>query len=169
MMKWKGRLSFKQFIPSKRHRSGIKQFVLCDVLTGYVQDIIVYTGKSTDITMVTDLGMSGSVVTTLMQPFLGKGHVLHLDNWYSSPTLFHYLLKNQTGACGTVRANRKGMSKFIDKMSKGDLEHFNNGEMLATKWRVTSMFCPLCVHGSDGESGLCHRQTSLQTLLCAGL
>ena len=46
MVKWKGRLSFKQFIPSKRHRFGIKFLVLCDVQTGYVQDIIVYTGKS---------------------------------------------------------------------------------------------------------------------------
>lgn len=28
---WKGRLSFKQFIKSKRYRFGVKLFVLCDV------------------------------------------------------------------------------------------------------------------------------------------
>ena len=134
MVKWKGRLSFKQFIPSKRHRFGIKLFVLCDVQTGYVQDIIVYTGKSTDISMITELGMSGSVVSTLMKPFIGKGHILYVDNWYTSPTLFRYLFRNQTGACGTVRPNRKGMPRFKGKMSKGDVEHFNNGQLLATKW-----------------------------------
>jgi hypothetical protein len=31
---FKGRLMFKQFIPSKRHRFGIKVFVLCDCETG---------------------------------------------------------------------------------------------------------------------------------------
>lgn len=134
MVKWKGRLSFKQYIPSKRHRFGIKLFVLCDVMTGYVQDLIIYTGKSTDITMVHGVGMSGSVVMSLMRPFLGKGHILYVDNWYSSPTLYAHLLRHQTGACGTVRSNRKGMPKFRQKMSKGEVEHFNNNKMLATKW-----------------------------------
>ncbi|KAJ8353464.1 hypothetical protein SKAU_G00210310 [Synaphobranchus kaupii] len=36
LMLWKGRLGFWQYIPSKRHRFGIKFFVLCDVVTGYV-------------------------------------------------------------------------------------------------------------------------------------
>jgi len=30
IVEWKGRLCFKQFIHSKRHRFGIKLFVLCD-------------------------------------------------------------------------------------------------------------------------------------------
>ena len=35
---WKGRLSFKQYIPSKRRRFGIKLFLLCDVHTGNISD-----------------------------------------------------------------------------------------------------------------------------------
>ena len=46
LLLWKGRLSFRQYIPSKRHRFGTKLFVLCDVLTGYIQDLIVYTGST---------------------------------------------------------------------------------------------------------------------------
>lgn len=33
---FKGRLSFIQYIPSKRHRFGIKSFVICDCETGYI-------------------------------------------------------------------------------------------------------------------------------------
>jgi hypothetical protein len=46
---FKGRLLFKQYIPSKRHRFGIKTFVICDCETGYVLDFIVYTGATTEI------------------------------------------------------------------------------------------------------------------------
>ena len=51
-------------------------------------------------------GQIGSVVNTLMSPYIGKGHILYVDNWYSSPTLFLHL-KFDMGACGTVRINRK--------------------------------------------------------------
>ncbi|CAM4570566.1 unnamed protein product [Leuciscus chuanchicus] len=59
LMKWKGRLAFRQFIPSKRHRFRVKFFVLCDVLTGYVEDMIIYTGSTTDIQHYPGLGISG--------------------------------------------------------------------------------------------------------------
>ncbi|XP_045586945.1 piggyBac transposable element-derived protein 4-like [Procambarus clarkii] len=37
---FKGRLAFKQYIPSKRHRFGLKFFMLCDCETGIVLDMI---------------------------------------------------------------------------------------------------------------------------------
>ena len=40
LMLWKGRLAFCQYISSKRHRFGVKFLVMCDVKTGFVQDII---------------------------------------------------------------------------------------------------------------------------------
>lgn len=134
LMKWKGRLAFRQFIPAKRHRFGVKFFVLCDVLTGYVQDMIIYTGSTTNIQHYEGLGISGSVVMTLLAPYLGKGHVIYMDNWYNSPTLFQHLLSLGTGACGTVRANRKGMPTFTCKMTKGQTEYKENGTQLAVKW-----------------------------------
>uniref|UniRef100_A0AAY5K4P2 PiggyBac transposable element-derived protein domain-containing protein n=1 Tax=Esox lucius TaxID=8010 RepID=A0AAY5K4P2_ESOLU len=135
LMLWKGRLSFRQYIPSKRHRFGVKFFLLCDVKTGFVQDIIIYTGSTTDIQNYEGLGVSGSVVMTMLAPHLGKGHTLYVDNWYSSPTLFQHLLSNNTGACGTVRSNRKGMPRFSSrKMQKGEVEFLDNGKQLAVKW-----------------------------------
>jgi len=42
---FRGRIHFRQFIPSKRSRFGMKVFVLCDCATGIVLDQILYTGK----------------------------------------------------------------------------------------------------------------------------
>ncbi|XP_067113917.1 piggyBac transposable element-derived protein 4-like [Osmerus mordax] len=134
LMLWKGRLAFKQYIPRKKHRIGVKFFLLCDVLTGYVQDLIIYTGLTSDVKYHEGLGIAGSVVMTLLTPHLGKGHCLYVDNWYTNPTLFQHLLSLGTGACGTVRANRKGMPAFTSKMSKGDVEFKENGNQLAVKW-----------------------------------
>ncbi|KAJ8369370.1 hypothetical protein SKAU_G00093980 [Synaphobranchus kaupii] len=135
LMLWKGRLGFRQYIPSKRHRFGIKFFVLCDVVTGYVQDMVIYTGATTSIESIEGLGVSGSVVMTLLAPHLGKGHVLYVDNWYSSPMLFQHLLHQGTGACGTVRLNRRGMPTFPKKMKRGEVTFRENGTQLAVKWQ----------------------------------
>jgi hypothetical protein len=135
LMLWKDRLAFRQYVPFKRHRCGVKFFVMCDVKTGFVQDIKVYTVSTTDILHYEGLGVSGSMVMTMLAPHLGKGHTLYVDNWYSSPTLFHHLLSNNTGACGTVRSNRKGMLAFgCMKMQRGELEFKENFQQQAVKW-----------------------------------
>jgi hypothetical protein len=133
LLLWKGKLSFKIYIPSKRHRFGIKLFVCCDVATGYVLDFIVYTGADTDIVLYEGQGISGSVVLTMLKDYLGRGHKLYVDNWYTSPTLFDYLFSKKTNACGTVRANRKEMPKF-PKIQKGEVRHFHSNGLLAIKW-----------------------------------
>jgi hypothetical protein len=102
---FKGRLSFIQYIPSKRHRFGIKTFVICCCETGFVMDFIVYTGASTEIISDSEFGVSGAVMQTVMEKYLQKGHTLWFDNWYSSPLLYDCLHKNKTNTCGTVRRN----------------------------------------------------------------
>jgi len=72
---------------------------------------------------------------SLLQHYLNKGHVLYCDNWYSSPTLFNLLHQNKTGACGTVRKNRKGLPKFTGKSRKGDVQWFSSSALLAMKWK----------------------------------
>ena len=79
LLLYKGRLFFKQYIPSKRSRFGIKSFVICDCKTGYVLDFIIYFGKS------------GNITLTLLKSYVGKGHTLITDNWYTSPHLYNLL------------------------------------------------------------------------------
>lgn len=88
---FKGRLAIKQYLPKNRNRFGIKLFVLCDVESGFIIDFIVYCGSQTQIEQVPNLGITGSVVTELVQGYYHSNRELYVDNWYSSPRLFLYL------------------------------------------------------------------------------
>lgn len=77
LMKFKGRLSYKQFNPSKRARFGIKIYKLCESSSGYCYDFKIYTGS--DKINSSD-NASESVVQELSQSILHKGHTLYLDN-----------------------------------------------------------------------------------------
>ena len=112
LLLYKGRLSFKQYIPSKRNKFGVKSYMICDCKSGFVLDMIVYAGKGTLKTIDKRLGISGTIVMQLMKPFLQKGHILYLDNWYTSPSLFQRLYEKGTGAVGTARKNRKFYPNF---------------------------------------------------------
>lgn len=137
LLLFRGRVFFRQYIPSKRHRFGIKFFLLCDCETGYILDFIIYTGASTNIKEfeVADIGKSGNIVLTLLEPYLKNGHTLFVDNWYTSPSLFDYLYKNKTTACGTVKRNRKNMPTFTEKLEKSEFTHRSTENLLAVKWK----------------------------------
>lgn len=136
LMLWKGRLGFRQYIPKKRKRFGIKFFVMCDSKSGFVLDFIVYTGKGTQYETDDNdqSGVTSKVVKTLLRPFLNNNHVLYVDNWYSSPELFGWLKEKSTGACGTVKGNRKTMPCLPKKMKKGEVEVRSKADMIVIKW-----------------------------------
>ena len=46
MIKFKGRLGFKQYIKNKPTKRDIKVFVLSDATTGYVKRFQIYTGAA---------------------------------------------------------------------------------------------------------------------------
>ncbi|EFA01473.1 PiggyBac transposable element-derived protein 4-like Protein [Tribolium castaneum] len=152
---WKERLSFKQYIKSKRHRFGVKMFVLCNVETDYILGFIVYTGSQTKI-KPSDLGISGSVVLTLLEDYLDKGHNLYIDNWHSSPELALHLYQHKTNVCGTVRTNRRHMPKLPDPKVKGDIESQHTAEMMTGKVDRTSkeeVKKPTCIVDYNANMG----------------
>lgn len=130
---FKGRLMFKQYIPSKRSRFGVKFFVLCDTKTDYIIDFIIYVGTNSDIQDEFNLGQSGAVVTTLLKDYFNKGHILYVDNWYTSPSLFSVLHTFKTNACGTARKSRVGYPSF-GKVNKNEIEFKYTTHMMAFKW-----------------------------------
>ena len=116
LLLWKGNLAFKQYIPMKRARFGIKMFSLCET-SGYLWNSFVYLGKEPnrngdDPDPVRRLGKSGAVIPRLMGTLLNKGYRLYVDNWYTSQVLFNYLHENNTAACGTARKNGIKLPKF---------------------------------------------------------
>lgn len=131
---YRGNLHFRQYIPSKRHRFGIKLFVLCDCKTGYVLDYMIYSGKGGEIVTDPDVGFSGAVVKSLVEQYYGKNHILYTDNYYTSPHLAQFLHENDTQLVGTVRENRKDMPHFPKKTKKKDLLIKQHGPILAIHW-----------------------------------
>jgi len=74
---FKGRLSFKQYIPSKRCRFGAKFFVLVDHHTNFVVKIIAYQGKNTKYAIQpAELGSGGAAAFSPINEYFGRNHVL---------------------------------------------------------------------------------------------
>jgi hypothetical protein len=104
---FKGRVIFKQYIPKKRKRFGIKIFKLCEA-TGYAYDMKLYLGKDR-LRTAQHVTATHATVAELMRKIEGRGNKLYMDNFFSSPELFNDLVTKQIQCCGTVRPKRKGM------------------------------------------------------------
>ena len=103
LIKFKGKIHFRQFIPIKPGRFRIKAFTLAESSSGYVLNSKIYTGKENS-EIQRDLGRKA--VMPVMQPYLDKGFSAFMDNHYTSVALFEELEERKTLACGTVRSNR---------------------------------------------------------------
>ncbi len=120
---WRGNIYFRQYNHSERYAFGLKLFCINECKTGFVQYILIFTEKDTEMTNDRSLRLSAAVVQTLMEPYLGKNHVLCVDNWYSSRKLFEFLLSRQTGTCGTVSMQTKNMPVITPLAERGNVVH----------------------------------------------
>ncbi|CAM1325723.1 PGBD4 (predicted) [Pycnogonum litorale] len=136
-MRFKGRLSWKQYNPSKRARFGIKYYKLCESKSGYIKYFEIYTGRSSNEQRT--LPVSTKVVLDLIENLPAMGHCLYTDNWHSSPYLFLNLLHRNFNAVGTVKCNRKqmpiDMKKDKQKMNRGDVAVRSCGTLMALRWK----------------------------------
>ena len=134
MIKYKGRLSFLQYMPKKPHKWGIKAWALAEAGSGYCWNLTVYTGKEES---ATEDALGTRVVVDLVKSLAGKGHHIYFDNYYTSPTLCHILHTNGFGCCGTLRLNRKGIPPSFRsaKVKKGEVVQYTDGEILGIKWK----------------------------------
>jgi len=73
LLKYTGRVSFKQYISRKPNRLGFKLYILSDAKNGYVYNFKVYTGKE-NVERTGNLAQY--VVLDLMKGLENKGHHL---------------------------------------------------------------------------------------------
>nr|XP_027230473.1 piggyBac transposable element-derived protein 4-like [Penaeus vannamei] len=105
---FRGRHHAIQFNPTKRARFGMKVYRLCEsdgAGAGYTSAFNVYMGQDRG-----DVPASMKAVTDLMNRacFFEKGYELYLDNWYSSPELFHYLSSRKTNNSAEPQVHAEG-------------------------------------------------------------
>ncbi|KAI0216626.1 hypothetical protein LSAT2_031377 [Lamellibrachia satsuma] len=104
MVKFKGRLAFRQYLPSKPTKWGVKVCSLCESSTGYTWNFQVYTGR---VAGQQEHGLSYRVVTELTEDLQGSYMMVMMDNFYTGVELLEALRARCLLACGTVRANRR--------------------------------------------------------------
>ena len=101
MVAYKGRLSFKQYMPAKPIKWGMKAYVLAEADTGSICDWHLYTGKDDSDLQSADTANGTQVVIRLIKN-LQPEHIIYTDNYYTSPDLFTTLRNKKLGAVGTV-------------------------------------------------------------------
>ena len=139
---FKGRVSFIQYCPLKPTKWGLKAFVLADSETGYICSILPYTGQEMRAYLSScndDLPLLAKVVVTVAEKYLGKGHHIYADRFYSSVPLADDLEKKDRGYTGTIISNRKQLPKALRKntvkLRKGETRAWRNGKKLVLGWR----------------------------------
>ena len=141
MVPFKGRLAYKQRIPSKPVRDGIKIFQLTESPSGYSWSFEIYAGKRQGEDQIAgDLGVTGLVVTQLLWGLEFQNYEPYTDNFYTSIPLALFLQERGIRLCGTIRANRKYLPKAIIQAGKqlknrGDIVYASSGNLLFLVWK----------------------------------
>ncbi|XP_042164360.1 piggyBac transposable element-derived protein 4-like [Oncorhynchus tshawytscha] len=102
LVPFRGRCPFRQYIPSKPAKYGIKSWVACDAKSSYAWKMQVYTGKAAGGGPEKNQGMR--VVLDLTTGLSGRN--VTCDNFFTSYDLGQRLLERNLTMVGTVRKNK---------------------------------------------------------------
>ncbi|XP_014614756.1 PREDICTED: piggyBac transposable element-derived protein 4-like isoform X2 [Polistes canadensis] len=142
---WRGRLIFRQYIPTKSHKYGIKLFKLCST-EGYTWTIKIYAGGDICGINQTCGIIPENVCIELINKLLNEGRTLFIDNFYASYELAIRLLNFKTHIVGTVRHNKNFMPRDVrlHRLKRGEIisREDNNG-IVVLKWRDVRDVCIL--------------------------
>jgi hypothetical protein len=108
LVNFRGRCSFKVYIPSKPGKYGLKVWVICDAETSYCCNLQVYTGKVND---QPERNQASRVVKELAEYLLDNGRNITMDNFFTSVPLAEDLLARRTTLVGTLRKNKRDIPK----------------------------------------------------------
>lgn len=112
LVPFKGRCSFRQYIPKKPAKYGIKVWAACDVKTSYAWRLQVYTGRAAGEPAEVNQGLR--FVQEMTDGL--QGHVVTVDNFFTSSELAEELLKNKMALVGTIRQNKKEIPPVLRQM-----------------------------------------------------
>ena len=107
LMRYRGKCSFKQYMPRKPDRYGLKVWVLADAKTFYPYNLEIYTGK-------TSLKNTPEEIVLRLTSPLKSGHIVVGDNYFTSLKLSGKLLRDRNiGYLGTIRKRRREIPRNL--------------------------------------------------------
>ena len=129
LIEFHGRVSFKQYIPSKPGKFGLKMYWIAEAETALPLQCVLYIGR--DTTSEADAlhygGRIPALVINLVSPYLDSGRNLTCDNWFTSKTLAEILTHRRTTLVGTLKSRARcvpNVARSVSNRSRGDTLHF---------------------------------------------
>ncbi|XP_067135443.1 piggyBac transposable element-derived protein 4-like [Centruroides vittatus] len=111
---FRGRCGFRQYMPKKPQKYGIKIYVLADARMYYTYNLEIYCGKQPE----GQYSVSNSpdqVVKRLIRPIAKSGRTLTVANRFTSYSLVSDLLLDRITMVGTIRKNERELPlQFTD-------------------------------------------------------
>ena len=157
-MKFRGTLAFRQYLPAKPTKYGIKVWVRVDSTNGYACQFQVYVGRPPGVKTEVGLGKRG--VLELTEKLIGTRSHIYFDNYFNSVGLQEELLERQLYGCGTVKSNVIGLPEMMRvkkrkqgdppplKLRPGESKIWQKGEILAIMWQENKSRKPVRVLSS---------------------
>jgi hypothetical protein len=104
---YRGRCNFKQYMPSKPAKYGLKYWTIAYVESSFVLSAKLYLRKNENKSN-NEKKIGENVVLNLAIPFMNKKYrILTADNFFSSINLAKILFEKNIGFIGTLRKNKK--------------------------------------------------------------
>ena len=140
LIEFHGRVSFKQYIPSKPGKFGLKMYWITEAETAFPLQCILYTGRDTisETAALENGGRIPALVINLLSPYLDSGRNLTSDNWFTSKTLAERLVDRRTTLVGTVKSRSRfvpNAARSLNNRVRGDTLHlYTNNSTLCSFW-----------------------------------
>lgn len=119
LIPFRGRVSFKQYLPSKPDKYGMKIWWICDSKTSYPLFGIPYLGKEGHNRTK---NLAYNVVNQLCEPYFGSNRNVTFDNYFTSLDVAKSLSQNGLTIVGTMRKNKACIPSIFQPSRSRDVE-----------------------------------------------
>lgn len=118
---FRGRCSFRQYMPNKPAKYGLKMFAMVDAKTFYTANLEVYVGKQ-PVGPFEQSNKAEDIVIRLIHPISGTCRNVTVDNWFTSFSLTKVLLDvHRLTLVGTVRKNKRELPpQFVNVRGRSE-------------------------------------------------
>ena len=150
LLEFRGRCSFKQHIPNKPSKYGIKVYVLADSKSFYSVGSKIYAVAGTHIQNVSGTHPSGYGFDSDIS---GTNRNITTDNYYTSISIAENAQANNLTLVSTIKKNKRCIPRdFLTKADPGTVQntfdHAKDFTLLSTapKGNKGVLFCLQCTH-----------------------